>query len=262
MFAAAQVIGLFIAKNYAKAMSVHVVKADFSFIDLITIIFLLFLFFYFLKHRSKKSSLFFKIILAVAITFGAQAAFSFFFNVLLSAILAALLAYFVLTKKIVVLNNIAIILAIAGIGAIFGLSISSLTAVFILLFMSFYDIIAVYKTRHMVHMAREMIRSGAIFGIIIPTKSGSWFEKINNVQPGDRFMILGSGDIAMPLILISSVVKEFGMLASLIVMIFSGFGLFLTYYLFMTQKERAPMAALPPIAVASIIGYLLVNIFI
>jgi len=233
-----------------------------SVMDFIIVIFLIVLFIYFLKRHSRKSTIFFKTILVIAITFGAQAAFSFFFNVLLSAILAALLAYFVLTKKIVILNNIAIVLAIAGIGAIFGLSISSLTAVLILLFMSFYDIIAVYKTRHMVHMAREMIRSGAIFGIIIPTEPEGWFEKIDNVQPGGKFMILGSGDMAMPLILVSSVVKEFGIFASLVIVIFSCIGLFLTYYFFMTQKERAPMAALPPIAVASIIGYLLVNLFV
>jgi hypothetical protein len=39
-------------------------------------------------------------------------------------------------------------------------------------------------------------------------------------------------------------------------------GLMLMYYLFSAQKIRRPMAALPPIAMMAIVGYLLTQIFL
>lgn len=69
-------------------------------------------------------------------------------------------------------------------------------------------------------------------------------------------MILGSGDIIMPLILASSVAGLHGLAGGLTVILFSMAGLFLTFWLFVSQRTRRPMAALPPIAVMAIIGYL------
>ena len=118
-----------------------------------------------------------------------------------------------------------------------------MTAIVLLAVFSVYDIIAVYKTKHMVKMARDMMEAGAIFGLIIATK-----------KPKD-FMILGSGDILLPLIL-SATVAAYSILGAVIISLFAAAGLFVTHLLFSNQKRRKPMAALPPIATLSIIGYL------
>ena len=68
-------------------------------------------------------------------------------------------------------------------------------------------------------------------------------------------MILGSGDIGLPVVLASSV-AGYSLDDAIIVAIFSLAGLFLTHLIFVNQRERKPMAALPPIATMSIIGYL------
>lgn len=223
------------------------------------IVFLIFLavFIYFVRKFSRKSAIFFKLILGIAIFAGSQTVFSLFFNeALVSTLAALLLAFAVLKTKFVLLHNIGIILALAGIGAVLGVSLAPLSVIFLLLLLSFYDIIAVYKTGHMVKLAEDMIKSRAIFGLVLPQEIKGYRERLDNVRPGEGFMILGSGDVVMPLILIASVSGFHGLAAGLTVMLFSMFGLFLTYWLFITQKTRRPMAALPPIAALSIIGYL------
>jgi len=51
-----------------------------------------------------------------------------------------------------------------------------------------------------------------------------------------------------------------GILSSLIVATFSLIGLFAGFYFFISQKVRQPIPALPPIAVFSIIGFLITRL--
>lgn len=257
LFALTQVLGVFVVLNAQEIGPRQEIALDFTRNDLIVFGLFLILFIFIARRFSHRASGFYKFIFAVAIIFGSQAVLSLFFGVFWGFISAILLALLVFKSKIVLIHNLSVILAIAGIGAVFGLSITPLFAVFLLIFLSFYDIIAVYKTGHMVRMAKEMIKSRAIFGIVLPQKRKGWFESLENVWPGGEFMILGSGDIAMPLILVASIIPSSGLLDALIVMLASFVGLFLTFYLFISQKKRKPMAALPPIAVASIVGYLI-----
>ncbi len=171
-----------------------------------------------------------------------------------------------LSVKNVLTHNIGIILAIAGVGSLLGLAIYPRTVVIIMVILSFYDIIAVYVTGHMIKIAKTMIESGSIFGFIIPSQMSGFFSHKKEAQDqvgvgtglpgqGSRFMILGSGDIGLPVILASSVVR-YSLNDALIVAIFSLAGLFITHLIFVNQRERKAMAALPPIATMSIIGYL------
>lgn len=173
-------------------------------------------------------------------------------------ILAVGLFALFLTLKNVLIHDIAIIFAIAGVGAFIGLEITPSMAILAFIFLSFYDIIAVYKTRHMVHMAEGMIRSGAIFGFIIPATFKLFFASRDEAKArvGDDFMILGSGDIGLPMIFVSSLVRQ-SLSEAIIVAIAAMLGLLLTHILFMSQTKRQPMAALPPIATMTILGYVL-----
>lgn len=257
LFAATQLIGIFVVlKNRALVQS-QGVNFDLSAGEIIFFLIFLVAFVYFISRFSHKSRLFFRVVLGIAIFAGSQTVFSLIFKEgIISTVVAFLLVFLILKAKIVWLHNLGIVLALAGIGGILGLSLAPLSVIFLLLILSFYDIIAVYKTGHMVRMAQDMIKSRAIFGLVLPQNISGWGESLENVQPGEQFMILGSGDIVMPLILVASVIGVHDLLSGLVVLLFSLLGLFLTYYLFVTQKKRRPMAALPPIAAASIIGYL------
>lgn len=219
-------------------------------------------FIYFISKFSHKSGGFFRFILGLAIFAGSQTVFSLISNnIIFSMSPAIILVAAVFKEKVVFLHNIGIILAMAGIGAVLGLSLTPVSVVVLLLILSFYDIIAVYKTGHMVKIAEDMIKSQAISGIVLPQNIKGWTENLARVRPGGEFMILGSGDLIMPLILIASVIRIHGLASGLIVLFFSLLGLSLTYYLFVTQRARKPMAALPPIAAMSIVGYLIAAFF-
>ena len=261
LFAAVQLIGIFVVlKN--RILIRDQITADLTVGEIIFSLIFLAAFIYFAGKFFRKSGFFFRLILGLAVFAGSQTVFSLILNeTVFSTLSGALLAFAVLKTKIVLLHNFGIILALAGIGAVLGISLQPFAVVALLLVLSFYDIIAVYKTGHMVKMAEDMIKSRAIFGLVIPQKFRGWKESLKNVRPGGEFMILGSGDIVMPLLLIASVTGSQGLAFGLIVFLFSMFGLFLTYYLFIAQKTRRPMAALPPIAAMSIIGYLVAVAF-
>jgi len=217
------------------------------------------IFIFLARKRGRISQVFFRLFLWLIVFSGAQIIFSLFLSPINTAIfsLAVVLAMALIPRVLIL--NVAVILGLAGLGTVLGLSITPIAAVWILAVLSVYDIIAVYWTKHMVQMAEGMIASKAIFGFIIPTHSSGFKEKLSAVQPGENFMILGSGDVALPLILVVSVARV-SFLQAIIVAGFSILGLLLTHLIFINQKERRPMAALPPIAMLSIVGYLITNL--
>jgi len=160
-------------------------------------------------------------------------------------------------KSPTILNqNILIILGIAGVGSTLGLSLQPLIVAALLIIFSIYDFIAVYKTKHMIEMARGMIEAGAILGFVVPKEISEFKIGLKEVRAGGRFLILGGGDAAFPLILCASLIPQ-GLANSVIVAFFSLIGLLASFWLFSSQKLRQPIPALPPIALFSIIGYLI-----
>lgn len=153
------------------------------------------------------------------------------------------------------LHDLVLTLTLPGIAAFIGLSLNPWFAVLLLILMSFYDYIAVYKTKHMVKMARAMIAGRAIFAMIFPEKLKNFTSRIDEAHPGQGFMMLGTGDFVFPLIMATSAVY-IGQFASWLVLSFSFIGLLLMHLLFIGQKIRRPMPALPPLAAFAILGFL------
>lgn len=208
----------------------------------------------FLRYK-KFSRHSFRFFLLVMIFFGTQAFFgSFIQTPYNSALAGAVVAFYIFVRRVLA-HDIAVAFALGGVASVFGLSLAPKAVAVMLLLFSFYDIIAVYKTKHMVQLARGMIEGGAIFGFIIPEHfKDFWFSK-HLARPGEQFTILGSGDVGLPAIMIGSL-AALSLPAALVTGIFTCAGAFITHILFINQKERRPMAALPPIATMTIIGYL------
>lgn len=165
-----------------------------------------------------------------------------------------------LKKPNVLLQNILVILGIAGAGSLLGTKMDSQTIIFLLIVFSIYDYIAVFKTKHMQKMAREMMKEQAILGLVLPQKTSDFKTLLKQVQPGgQRFFILGGGDIVFPLMFCASLLQT-GIMNALIVAGFSMIGLGANFYLLNKQKQRKPIPALPLIALFSIIGYLITKL--
>ena len=156
-------------------------------------------------------------------------------------------------------HNLCMVLGLAGVGSSLGIALQPKIVVALLIFFSIYDWISVCKTKHMQKMAREMAAEGAILALIVPQKFSDFKQSLGEVKPGGKFLILGGGDVVFPLLLCSSLVP-IGILNSLIVAIFSLIGLFVSFWIFTKQKIRHPIPALPPIALFSIIGFLISSV--
>ncbi|HVZ11228.1 MAG TPA: presenilin family intramembrane aspartyl protease [Candidatus Paceibacterota bacterium] len=193
---------------------------------------------------------------------GAEAVFETFVPVPIDLVLSVGCLVLFAAWRSVLVHDLVVGIALAGLGAAIGISIMPSFALVALIVLSFYDIIAVYQTGHMVRMAQGMIQSGVIFGFLIPEETKLFLAPRRQAhdQIGAEFMILGSGDIALPIVFAASIARE-SIVRAGIVAGFAVIGIFVTHVLFINQRQRRAMAALPPIATLSIIGYVLTILF-
>ncbi len=177
------------------------------------------------------------------------------------ALLFLLLLLFLLIKKpLVVVHNICIIIAIAGAGAVVGISLTPFMVILLAAFLSVYDVIAVYKTKHMVKMAEGMVKSKSILGIVIPFQIKDLFLDLKKTDVQGRFMILGGGDIMIPLLLCVAFLSQ-GVVYSLVIFAFSLMGLAFSFILFISPETKRPIPALPPIVFMLTFGYIILEVF-
>lgn len=213
---------------------------------------------FFGKFKKGKGILF-KGIFILVVFWGGTFLLSLWISAIFALFLMGILIFWWLKKPTILVYNLCIIFGIAGIGSILGLRLEPLIVIALLIILSIYDFIAVNITKHMVKMAKEMIEMGAILALVVPQKISDFRENLKTVKPGGKFLILGGGDIAFPLLLCASLAPE-GILNSLTVALFALFGLFFSFWIFASQKIRKPIPALPPIALFSIIGFLITKI--
>ncbi|MFA5357303.1 MAG: presenilin family intramembrane aspartyl protease [archaeon] len=111
---------------------------------------------------------------------------------ILVAILLVLLRQ--MNRKKLWLRNLTCIILIAGAGAYLGISLGTLPILIFIIALAIYDIIAVFGTKHMVTIGKEVSEGNFAFTIAIPTKEHK-FE-------------LGNGDLVVPLMVASSIMAN------------------------------------------------------
>ncbi len=160
--------------------------------------------------------------------------------------------------KSVFTANLSLVIGIAGFAASLASGLSANAVLVLLTVLSFYDIVAVYRTKHMVRMFRALASRGALFAFkLTPLLPRALIAPPNSEGEG---MLLGTGDIALPAMLAVAALRTG---PSHAVAAFAGamLGFVLMVSLYFTQTRRAPMPALPPIALGSMLAYL-VSLFI
>ena len=174
------------------------------------------------------------------------------------------LAFFKVVRPNIFVHNITEVFIYGGLAAIF-VPIMNLFAVFmLLLIISMYDMYAVWKSKHMVELAKFQTSSKVFAGLSIPyelpekeiKKKTSRVEKIEKIKTA----ILSGGDIAFPLIFAGVVMKSFGFLNSLVISVFVSVTLFI---LLVKSKEDRFYPAMPFLSMGCLAGYgfvLLLNI--
>ncbi len=237
-----------VRKAYLPKTSLQDFLFSFLFITFFVLIFVVF------KKADKFKELIYKGLFILAVFWGCVVILSLFLPVFGAVLITGILItlWFKLSK--IWVHDLLMVLSLAGTASFFGLGFSPPVVIALLFVFSAYDFIAVYKTKHMVAMAKDMIDKKVVLGFIIPKEIKYFKDKLAKVKMQGDFMILGGGDVVFPALLAVSVVP-LSFWKAVIIVLFSLAGSFFTYWLFSRQDKKEPIPALPPIAFFTLIGY-------
>lgn len=175
----------------------------------------------------------------------------------LAMIFAALKAF----RHHIVVHNVTELFIYGGIAALFVPILNIQSAIVLLVIISLYDAYAVWKSQHMVTLAKFQAQSNAFAGLFIPksmtkTKGSviSTHSDTSSKESQSDYAILGGGDIAFPLLFAGAVLKTGGVLAPILVVLGATLGL---SWLLLFSKPGKFYPAMPIITVGCFIGYLL-----
>ena len=205
----------------------------------------------------------------------------FVFYILLNSIapnlIASLLAIAAATALIVVLfrypewyviNLCGIIVGVGAIG-LFGVSLSIFLVIILLIVLSIYDAVSVYKTKHMIDLADAVMDLKLPVMMVVPKNRGYSLleeqkglkEKIEGGEEREAFF-LGLGDIVMPGILVVSAyynIETNGFLIALSVIVGTLIGFAVLMSVVMKGK---PQAGLPYLCSGAILGYVVSSLLL
>ncbi len=207
----------------------------------------------------KSLALFFGFVLFV----GIRLVFDAFLPVLYGIVLAVIIVMLRFWKPTVLIHNIAIFIALAGVSAKLGTLLPVLAVIIILAILSVYDVIAVFKTKHMVKMFKGMISQGLPIGIVIPEDVGLLNRQMKSVsaeklkeKSRKTFIMLGGGDLSFPAVFAVSALAHYGWTVALAIVAGAMVGMISIHFLLLKKNIRA-LPALPPIAAGSILGFVI-----
>jgi presenilin-like A22 family membrane protease len=205
-----------------------------------------------------------RLLFALLFSWGALIATVFYLPLPVAVAIAVVFGTFWFLIPVVWLHNLALILAVSSLGAVFGRFITPWTAMAIILALAVYDFLAV-RFKYMLWMADRLSQINALPALIIPKNYSEWnFNlkkrgKIIEVNPVAReYSILGGGDIAFPCLLTASVYFAQGLKPAVVIAVLGLLGLVSVYAIQAIFLKGKPMPALPPIAAFTLVGLLII----
>ena len=151
----------------------------------------------------------------------------------------------------------------AGAIAIFGISLSILLVIILLVVLAVYDAISVYQTKHMIDLADTVMDLKLPVLLVVPKirryslikETKSLKEKLKDHEERDAFF-MGLGDIVMPGILVvaayHTIPNGFPVALSVLAGTLIGFLVLMTFVI-----KGKPQAGLPLLCSGAILGYVL-----
>jgi len=194
-----------------------------------------------------------------------------FVNPTAGVVTAVILSLWKIIRPNVIIHNATELLVYPGLAAIFVPILTPTTAAGLLVAISFYDVYAVNKSKHMVSMAQFQIRTRTFAGLCLGNPlvaktatttqlsqpSATHSQKTQSqktpspYQEGNRTAVLGGGDIGFPLLLAGTVLVSNGIAGAALVVIGSSTGL--GALLFAASKGKF-YPAMPGITLGGLLG--------
>lgn len=270
-FVLTQLIGLIVIKNYMEIKDSQMVwktlpsvgpfvfdrpeiEQNISFIYVISAILIgTLLFFLLIRFKVNllwKAWFFLAIFLCLYISFFA------FFSQTTSAVIAFILTFLKIFRPSIITHNLSELFIYGGLSAIFVPLFNQFSVSVLLILISIYDMYAVWKSKHMIELAKFQMKSGTFAGILFPYKKEKVVKKEIKVSkiPSPKRMqlaVLGGGDVSFPLMFASVMFVDFGW-SALIISLFASFGLL---GLFILGKKGKFYPAMPFISIGCFAGY-------
>lgn len=202
-----------------------------------------------------------KIWFLAAIFISLMIAFAAYLSQLNAAALALTLALWRIFYPNVYVHNFTEIFMYGGITALFHQMLSVKFTIILLILISIYDMIAVWKIKHMVTLANYQAKEKMFAGAFIEysakpslTSSKTVRKHKPSAEPS-KVAILGGGDMAFPLFFASAVLKEYSFLYAMIPVITSTIALAILF--FKTEKGKF-YPAMPFITIGCLVGWAIV----
>lgn len=159
----------------------------------------------------------------LAAFFALTIAWGAFLPTAVALILAMVFSLWKTFRPNVFVHNITELFIYGGLAAIFVPLFSLVSVIILLVLISGYDAYAVWKSKHMITLAKSQAKARIFAGLMLPYKLGK--VSIGKKVAGKgtlkmkkvRTAILGGGDIGFPLIFAGVVLKEMGLWQSLII---------------------------------------------
>jgi len=193
---------------------------------------------FFIFKLSKKINLI-KYLFYLILLIGSKSVFEIFYSNLVASTISLLILILYISRKTLILHNVVLGLALLGISTNLSSLLKPMTIILLMSIFAIYDIIAVYTSKYMIKLFKNFVHRGATLAFIYPKRRGK--INVNNL------FVLGTGDVAFPMLFIGALTKTSLELATLAA-IGSIFGAATVFYLLTIQKNKRPMPALPPIA--------------
>jgi len=194
--------------------------------------------------------------------------------------IGVILGYFKVFKRNIILHNLTELLIYPGIAAVFASILNIFTLITLLILIAVYDVWAVWHSGVMQKMAKYQIDSVKVFGgFFIPYASKKIKDKIKFLRQKYQnknipravikkhkikvnLAILGGGDIVFPIISAGVILKAWGLVPALTVVLFSFLAL-LYLFIFAKKKKFYPaMLYLSPGIILGILAGWLIKSFI
>lgn len=265
LFLGSHLIGLFVIKKYLpedQQLPLGITKPEFDkktsyipiIISLLIATFIALILIKLSAVRMWKLWFFLSIFLTLTVSFAA------FLPELIALVIALLFSLLKIFKSNIFIHNFAELFIYGGLAAIFVPVLSIFSIIILLILVSIYDMIAVWKTKHMISMAKFQAKSKMFAGLFVPYKSKAVLEqatakKVETKKKVYREAMLGGGDIAFPLLFSGVILRDFGFSQAVITSLTAAIALFI---LFMLAEKKKFYPAMPFVTAGSLIGYLIV----
>jgi presenilin-like A22 family membrane protease len=188
----------------------------------------------------------------LAVVLALMVSWSAFIKEIYALFLALFFGLWKIFRPNILVQNFTEIFIYGGLAAIFVPLFSLWSVIILLLLISIYDMYAVWKSKHMIKLAKSQAKAKIFAGLLIPYKFKLKGKSKGKKTAGKiKIAVLGGGDIGFPLIFTGVILKVFGLWQALLIPVFTGTALLL---LLLKGKEKKFYPAMPFITAGCLVG--------